>query len=199
VNRHMVSLIRAHAGAIPRYARKALALLAFTAAIAAGTGLYVTVNGLYAKVTAAPAENPPSPTPGGMITSPSQPLSSPAAMSGQLMVPPDTLIDFDQNPPAMEPAVSRDGPPSIDLKVGPDGLYPPNSWLWVDKGSGSCQAQAASSAGFEHLVLLTEYLQPRAGSSVRLCIITSALHYGVLEVSSVDNDQRAPYLIRYSF
>lgn len=95
--------------------------------------------------------------------------------------------------------MSGDGPSSIDLKIGPDGMYPPNSWLWVDQGTGSCAAQMASSGGFEHLVLLTDYLKARVGSTVRLCIFTSAHRLGVMEVSSINNDQHAPYLIKYSF
>jgi hypothetical protein len=89
----------------------------------------------------------------------------------------------------------------VDVKVGPDNIYPERGRIWVSNGPTTCLAQSQSNGGLgsETAIPLASLLPAARHSHAPICIVTSTGSVGILDISSVNDDASAPWLIRFSF
>jgi len=113
------------------------------------------------------------------------------------VVPENTWIDFDASPPTCGNAKLA-VPVAADVQVGPNNIITPKGSLWVSNGTASCAKQMPSGDAFEAEIHLDRLLPPGTKSVLNVCMLTNQKRAGLLAISSVNGDQHAPYLIKYT-
>ena len=106
--------------------------------------------------------------------------------SGEVSIKADQYVDFDRQPPVVTDANPSDPiPDTVDLRIGPDSLYPFNNAKNWFKGSGSCAAGVGQA--LEGELKLT-------AKTVDVCLYTSGHRFYTLRVST----DRAGHRIEFS-
>jgi hypothetical protein len=143
----------------------------------------------------------PRPTNIGPLPHTGQVTSEPGDTSGDLRVGGGTWLDFDVRPPLQQGTQPGAPPTTVDVKVGPDNIYPENAArIWQTDSPTTCPQQAASNGqtGFQTQIVLAQRLQPTAGSLVFICLVTTTRNVASLTITSVNNNAYAPYRIGYA-
>lgn len=134
------------------------------------------------------APGTPKPSPSARSTPGLDHTAAGPAPAGGFDILANRLVDFDTQPPDVtvyNPQV--DIPDTIDVRVGPDNLYPPNGAENWFKQSGTCASERASRGLGGELVLKKE-LTGKPGTPIAVCLYTTSGRYLTLWISTGNAD-----------